>query len=305
MAHDDNYYSDEFTIRLRYGFHSEETRADEPDGNTVIKLNNRAYSITQIEKNGAVLAPSGFTFQPPIRISLVTPIVNPGDIFFFVYGTKLPSSMIRESLEHATETIDGILFNNYETDLPIWKQYKITHGAVVGGPFVVGETITGQDSGGEGEVIKVESDFLIYLPTQNTGITGAGGLLPTEVVIGGTSLASATLTGDPDSLAPGLITKIATELAGCYAKEILWAKIHSADPDEMLRNEKTKMYYLKQLDYIDKGKIKLKGAVSSGKTDRPVIGRPMHRRLFNPGNDVNETDYFRDYTPLNPGGTTQ
>lgn len=65
---------------------------------------------------------------------------------------------------------------------------QITHGAVTGGPFVVGELITGGTSGATASVLAVEPNGLVI-----NNITGAFTAGPAfEVLTGGTSGATAT-----------------------------------------------------------------------------------------------------------------
>ena len=82
-------YSSESVVRLRGGFHSEETLSDR-NGST-LKLKDRAYFLLSQEKNGSPLIGGGvdFTFIAPLTLSL-TALAIKTDIFFIVYYTKIP-----------------------------------------------------------------------------------------------------------------------------------------------------------------------------------------------------------------------
>lgn len=67
----------------------------------------------------------------------------------------------------------------------------VNHGSVAGGPFTVGETITGGSSGGTGIVTTVGDGFLNYIDSNvGTPITTA------EVITGGGSGATATTSSN-------------------------------------------------------------------------------------------------------------
>lgn len=74
---------------------------------------------------------------------------------------------------------------------------RIYHGAVTGGPFQVGEIITGGTSSATGVVSSLGSVFLFYTPLSGTLQSG-------EVITGGTSLATATTSTAPDGGALGV-----------------------------------------------------------------------------------------------------
>lgn len=68
---------------------------------------------------------------------------------------------------------------------------RIYHGAVTGGPFVVGETITGGTSLATGVIMSVSSTFVLYTASSGT-------FQSSEVITGGTSLATATTLTAPE-----------------------------------------------------------------------------------------------------------
>jgi len=67
---------------------------------------------------------------------------------------------------------------------------KLAHGAVTGGPFQVGETVTGGTSSATGVVTQVEAAYLMIK-------TVTGDFQNGETITGGTSSASAALNADP------------------------------------------------------------------------------------------------------------
>lgn len=68
---------------------------------------------------------------------------------------------------------------------------RIYHGSVTGGPFQVGELITGGTSSATGAVSSVSTTYLFYTPVSGT-------LQSAEVITGGTSGATATTTTAPE-----------------------------------------------------------------------------------------------------------
>jgi len=67
---------------------------------------------------------------------------------------------------------------------------KLAHGSVTGGPFQVGETVTGGTSSATGVVTQVESAYLMVKTVTDVFQNG-------ETITGGTSGASADLSADP------------------------------------------------------------------------------------------------------------
>ena len=65
---------------------------------------------------------------------------------------------------------------------------KISHGSVTGGPFQIGETVTGGTSSATGKVAWVGSGYLELINVSGTFQSG-------ETITGGTSSASASVTG--------------------------------------------------------------------------------------------------------------
>lgn len=65
--------------------------------------------------------------------------------------------------------------------------HKLGHGSVTGGPFVVGETVTGGTSSATGQVAWVGADYVELVDVSGTFSSG-------ETISGGTSSASATLS---------------------------------------------------------------------------------------------------------------
>lgn len=71
----------------------------------------------------------------------------------------------------------------------------LLHGAVTGGPFVAGETVTGGTSGATAVVLRVDSGSLVVdLPT--------GTFVDTETITGGTSAATAAVSVPVSPVAP-------------------------------------------------------------------------------------------------------
>ena len=66
---------------------------------------------------------------------------------------------------------------------------RITHGAVAGGPFIVGEIITGDASGARAQVVEIGTGFLLV-----TDITGDLDAVTPDTITGGTSGASAAIS---------------------------------------------------------------------------------------------------------------
>lgn len=69
---------------------------------------------------------------------------------------------------------------------------KLAHGTVTGGPFQVGETVTGGTSSATGVVTQVESAYLMVKTVTDVFQNG-------ETITGGTSSATADLNADPTS----------------------------------------------------------------------------------------------------------
>jgi hypothetical protein len=67
---------------------------------------------------------------------------------------------------------------------------KLSHGSVTGGPFQVGETVTGGTSAATGVVTEQQSNYLMVK-------TVSGTFQDAEVLTGGTSGATATTDADP------------------------------------------------------------------------------------------------------------
>ena len=98
----------------------------------------------------------------------------------------------------------------------------IYHGAVAGGPFVAGETITGGTSAATGRVNSVGSVFLNYTAVSGTLITA-------EVLTGGTSGATATSITAPTGGVAGV-----SDIRSSQDIECMWDKtngrfIHKTD----------------------------------------------------------------------------
>jgi len=106
-----------------------------------------------------------------------------------VFGNK--STITQSADDSNTLAIASPLKDRYyDLGLRAIASTRITHGTVTGGPFQVGETITGGTSSKTAVVVEVGSGFLIV----NT-VSGAFTGTPTfEEITGGTSSAKATTT---------------------------------------------------------------------------------------------------------------
>lgn len=106
-----------------------------------------------------------------------------------VFGNK--STVTQAADDSNTLAIASPLKDRYyDLGLRAIASTRITHGTVTGGPFTVGETITGGTSSKTAVVVEVGSGFLIV----NT-VSGAFTVGPTfEQITGGTSSAKATTT---------------------------------------------------------------------------------------------------------------
>lgn len=105
-----------------------------------------------------------------------------------VYGS---SEDITQAAGDDTYTIANPLTNrSYDLGKRKVGLYRVLHGAVTGGPFTVGETVTGGTSAATGVVVFVGSDHLLF-----KSVTG-GPFTSGETLTGGTSTATATSSSD-------------------------------------------------------------------------------------------------------------
>lgn len=73
---------------------------------------------------------------------------------------------------------------------------QITHGAVAGGPFIIGEMITGDASGAQAQVVDVGDGFLLV-----ADVTGDFDTTTPDNIVGGTSGAAAAISAKTDGSA--------------------------------------------------------------------------------------------------------
>lgn len=107
-----------------------------------------------------------------------------------VFGTK--TEVTQAALDGTETTAIAHPMKGYYYDLE-WRSIQtkvLTHGAVVGGPFQAGETITGGTSKKTAVVLEVRSSTTLIIKSD-------GGLTTGEALEGGTSKATATMTGVP------------------------------------------------------------------------------------------------------------
>ncbi len=104
-----------------------------------------------------------------------------------------------QDIKHAdidTETENGVLDQDFSWR-PSLTDITIEHGAVAGGPFTIGETVTGGTSSSTGVVVGVGTGFL------QTEASAVSTFEVGEVITGGSSSATATLTNPDNSVAAG------------------------------------------------------------------------------------------------------
>lgn len=98
----------------------------------------------------------------------------------------IAGSQAAGTVDAAEQTLaDDLYIDMGKTDLFVTK---VSHGAVTGGPFQAGETVTGGTSAATGEVAWVGSNFLELVNVSGTFQAG-------ETITGGTSSGSATTSG--------------------------------------------------------------------------------------------------------------
>ena len=73
---------------------------------------------------------------------------------------------------------------------------RLTHGAAAGGPFVIGEMITGDTSGARAQVVEIGDGFLLL-----ADISGTFDTATPDNIVGGTSGASAAISAKMDGSA--------------------------------------------------------------------------------------------------------
>lgn len=101
-----------------------------------------------------------------------------------VFGDKM--SVSQSADDSNSVTIPSPLKDRYyDLGLRAISSKRITHGTVTGGPFVVGETITGTTSSATAVIVEVVSGALIVN-------TVSGTFAASETITGGTSSATAT-----------------------------------------------------------------------------------------------------------------
>jgi hypothetical protein len=114
-------------VRDRHGFAAEQTllgsviAATAPGTN--IKLDSKAYAISELIKNGVALAtPADYTFSGPSKnITLVVAAVA-ADEFVVEYHTELKKALMDQLISHATATVRSFLERKYTASvLDAWE----------------------------------------------------------------------------------------------------------------------------------------------------------------------------------------
>lgn len=104
-----------------------------------------------------------------------------------------------------------------DNDWLAWGTF-LEHGAVSGGPFVVGEKITGGTSGAIGRVLSVDNPTTSLVVATESGTFASG-----ETITGFTSSASATLSVSPVGQSTG--GGVAVVLAADQTNDIVWIQL--------------------------------------------------------------------------------
>ena len=180
-----------------------------------------AANVTRLDHFSSM---SGLKAKDKSAVSQISPQISftleefVGDNWMMlVYGTS--ETVAQSASDEVSVTIDNPEKGRYyELGKMSVQTKRLPHGAVTGGPFQAGETITGGTSSATAKVLDVQAAYLLVAVLSGT-------FSATETITGGTSNATATTTSLPVAVSGLVVAKSGSTVHAATTDYVIDARL--------------------------------------------------------------------------------